>query len=87
MTTSSFWIVSLSQRLRSAKELAGSFFPRPVDKAISMGESAILIYSHPEAAGFYEQVGCIKIGETPFYLSQDLSMPMMVYSIPAPTAK
>jgi predicted N-acetyltransferase YhbS len=61
-------------------------FSKAVVKATSMEGSAILIYSHPEAAGFYEQVGCIKVGETPFYLSREIIMPMMVYSIPAPTA-
>lgn len=57
-------------------------FAAAVKKSAAMGGSAILIYAHPQAAGFYERVGCIKIGETPFYLSQDLIMPMMVYSVP-----
>lgn len=62
-------------------------FSRAVDKAIAMGGSAMLIYSHPKAIGFYERVGCFKIGETPFYLSRELSLPMMVYSIPATAAQ
>lgn len=61
-------------------------FSKAVEKAIAMGGSVILIYSHPKAAEFYEKVGCIKIGATPFYLSRDLSLSMMVYSIPPTSA-
>ncbi|PRD43053.1 hypothetical protein C5748_12640 [Phyllobacterium phragmitis] len=61
-------------------------FSKAADKSAAMGGSAILIYSHPQAAAFYKRVGCINIGETPFYLSHDLKMPMMVYSIPASEA-
>jgi predicted N-acetyltransferase YhbS len=40
-------------------------FYRAVDKSVAMGGGAILIYSHPQAAGFYKRVGSIKIARHP----------------------
>lgn len=57
-------------------------FAVAVEKSAAMGGSVNLIYAHPQAAGFYQRVGCVRIGETPFCLAQELKMPMMVYSIP-----
>jgi predicted N-acetyltransferase YhbS len=76
------FVAPSAQRMGIGRQL----FSRAVDKAIAIGGSAMLIYSHPNAAGFYEKLGCFKIGETPFYLSRELSLPMMVYSIPATAA-
>jgi predicted N-acetyltransferase YhbS len=73
------FVAPASQR----KGIGRRLFATAVEKSAGMGGSAILIYSHPQAAGFYQRVGCTRIGETPFYLSREIRMPMMVYSIPA----
>ena len=43
---------------------------------------AILINAEPSAVPFYERMGAVRIGESPFYPSPDLVLPILLYLIP-----
>jgi hypothetical protein len=47
-----------------------------------MKAGAIMIYAEPSAAGFYERMGAIRIGEGPFFLSPEIVLPHFLYIIP-----
>ena len=49
-----------------------------------MAGNVILVYSNPNAAGFYARLGAIRIGMTPFVFSPDVQLTMFAYSIPPP---
>jgi GNAT superfamily N-acetyltransferase len=57
-------------------------FAAAVARARVLKAGAVMIYAEPSAAGFYERLGAIRIGEGPFYLSPDVTLPHLVYIVP-----
>jgi hypothetical protein len=41
-----------------------------------------MIYAEPSAEGFYKRLGAIRIGEGPFALSQNVTLPHLLYILP-----
>jgi GNAT superfamily N-acetyltransferase len=49
-------------------------------KAVKAG--ALMIYAEPTAAGFYERMGAIRVGEGPFFYSPEMVLPHLLYVVP-----
>lgn len=56
-------------------------FEHAVEMARNTGATALEIDADPHAAGFYERMGAVRIGETPSTLIPDRSLPRMRLSI------
>jgi predicted N-acetyltransferase YhbS len=57
-------------------------FAAAIEHSRKMAGNVILIYSNPNAAGFYARLGAIRIGTTPFVFSPDVQLTMFAFSIP-----
>ncbi|MCS3447474.1 MULTISPECIES: GNAT family N-acetyltransferase [Bradyrhizobium] len=58
-------------------------FETAVQLSRKMAGSVILIYSSPRAVEFYDRLGAIKIGMTPFVFSPEIQLSMFAFTIPA----
>ena len=57
-------------------------FEAAVTRAKTLEAGALMIYAAPSAAGFYERMGAIRIGEGPFDYSPDIILPHLFYVFP-----
>lgn len=57
-------------------------FAAAVARTRALNAGALMIYAEPSAAGFYERLGAIRIGEGPFYFSPDVILPHLLYVVP-----
>jgi predicted N-acetyltransferase YhbS len=54
-------------------------FEAAVTRARTLKVGALMIYAAPSAAGFYERMGAIRIGEGSFVYSPDVILPHLLY--------
>jgi GNAT superfamily N-acetyltransferase len=57
-------------------------FGAAIARARVIGAGALMIYAVPSAEAFYKRMGAIRIGESPFALSPDITMPHLIYVVP-----
>lgn len=60
-------------------------FEAAVTRAKARKAGALMIYAEPSAEGFYKRMGAIRIGEGPFLLSPDVTLPHLLFIIPRDT--
>jgi len=41
-----------------------------------------MINAEPSAEGFYQRLGAIRVGESPFDVSPDVILPLLMYMMP-----
>ena len=63
------------------KGVGRTLFQAAIERAVDMAGCALLIYANPTAAGFYERLGGLKIGEAPFVFSPEVSLPIFIRPI------
>jgi predicted N-acetyltransferase YhbS len=57
-------------------------FAAAAEHSRKIAGNVMLIYSSPNAIGFYARLGAIRIGATPFVFSPDVQLTMFAFSIP-----
>lgn len=53
-------------------------FDAAVTRARALKAGALMIYAEPSAEGFYKRMGAIRIGESPFFYSPDVTLPHLL---------
>ena len=56
-------------------------FGAAVARARQLKAGALMIYAEPSAESFYKQMGAIRIGEGPLFLSPEVVLPHLLYLI------
>jgi GNAT superfamily N-acetyltransferase len=62
-----------------------ALFGEAVARTKAMKAGALMIYAEPSAEVFYRRMGAIRIGEGPFFLSPDVTLPHLLWIMPRET--
>ncbi|HYW60319.1 MAG TPA: GNAT family N-acetyltransferase [Xanthobacteraceae bacterium] len=57
-------------------------FAAAVARARERGAGVLMINAEPSAEGFYQRLGAIRVGESPFDVSPDVILPLLMYMMP-----